>query len=233
MKTTIRLLCSSLALLTACGGGDGGEDPQPQPVAPPQAATLIFPENNTTCFEGEVLSPTQSRVTFRWNDSPQTDSYELRVRNLNTNAESSQNASTNEATLALARGTPYQWFVVSKAAGTNQTATSATWRFYNEGPGIANYAPFPAEAVYPARGAHISGAGSLTLEWEGSDADGDIADYEVFFGTAPEASVSAGTTADTTLEVTVSAGQTYFWKVVTRDTAGNNSESEIFEFLVQ
>lgn len=233
MKTLTRLLSSSLALLAACGGGDGGDDPQPQPVPAPQATTLIFPDNNSTCFEGEVVSPTQSRVTFRWNESEHTDTYELIVRNLSTNTESTQNPSINEATLTLTRGAPYQWYVISRSLGTTQTATSATWRFYNEGPGITNYAPFPAEAVYPARGAFISVPGSLTLEWAGADADGDIAGYEVFFGTSPEADTPSGTTTETTLEVNVSAGQTYYWKVLTRDTAGNSSESEIFEFLVQ
>ena len=233
MKIITRLLCGSLAFLTACGGGDGGEDPQPREVPPPQAATLIFPENNTTCFEGEVLSPTQSRLTFRWNESENTDSYQLFVRNLSTNIELTQNPSTNEATLTLPRGTPFQWYVVSKSASINQTATSATWRFYNEGPGIANYAPFPAEAVFPERGAYISAPGPLTLEWDGADADDDISEYEVFFGTAPEANTSVGTTASMFLDVTVSAGQTYYWKVLTRDTAGNSSESEIFEFRVQ
>ena len=233
MKTIARLLSASLALLTACGGGDGGEDPQPQQVPPPQAATLIFPENNTTCFEGEAISPSISRVTFRWNESEHTDTYELHVRNLNTNMESSQNPSINEATLTLPRGTPFQWYVISRSLSNNQTATSATWRFYNEGPGITNYAPFPAEAVYPDRGAYIGVPGSLTLEWAGADADGDISAYEVFFGTAPEADTAAGTTSETTLTVNVSAGQTYYWKVLTRDTAGNSSESEIFEFRVQ
>ena len=233
MKTIARLLSASLALLTACGGGDGGEDPQPQQVPPPQAATLIFPENNTTCFEGEVISPSINRATFRWNESEHTDTYELHVRNLNTNTESSQNPSINEATLTLPRGTAFQWFVISRSLSNNQTATSATWRFYNEGPGITNYAPFPAEAVYPQRGAFINVAGSLTLEWAGADADGDISAYEVFFGTAPEADTAAGTTSETTLTVNVSAGQTYYWKVLTRDTAGNSSESEVFEIRVQ
>lgn len=233
MKAITRLLSGSLGLLMACSGGDGGGDPQPQPVPSPQAATLIFPDNNSTCFEGEIISATQSRVTFRWNESQHTDSYQLVVRNLNTNAESTQNPGTNEATLTLPRGMPFQWYVISRAAGTNQTATSATWRFYNEGPGITNYAPFPAEAVYPERGALISASGSLTLEWAGTDVDGDIAGYEVFLGTTPEADAPAGATAQPFLEVSVSAGQTYYWKVVTRDAGGNSSESEIFEFRVQ
>ena len=173
MKTLSRLLSGCLSLLMACSGGDGGEDPPPKTLPPPQAATLIFPENNSTCFEGEILSPSQSRVTFQWNEPEHTDNYLLVVKNLSTNTESNQTPSTNQATLTLSRGTPYQWYVVSRAQGTTQTATSATWRFYNEGPGITNYAPFPAEPVYPGRGAHIRASGPLGLEWTGADADGD------------------------------------------------------------
>ncbi len=227
-----------MAALMACsnGGDDPGPDPDPDPdpVAAPSAATLVFPDNNSECNEGEILNDTQSQVLFQWNNSQNTDSYEVNLRDLSNNNTSRTVSNTNSVAITLKRGNPYEWFVVSRASGTNQTANSASWKFYNEGPGITNYAPFPATAVSPARGASITSSGTVTLEWEGSDVDNDLEEYEVYFGTNPEADTLLGTLADNTLETDVTTGQgiVYYWRILSRDSAGNTSFSEIFEFRV-
>lgn len=227
-----------MAALMACsnGGDDPGPDPDPDPdpVAAPSAATLVFPDNNSECNEGEILNDTQSQVLFQWNNSQNTDSYEVNLRDLSNNNTSRTVSNTNSVAITLKRGNPYEWFVVSRASGTNQTANSASWKFYNEGPGITNYAPFPAVAVSPPRGASITSSGTVTLEWEGSDVDNDLEEYEVYFGTNPEADTLLGTLADNTLETDVTTGQgiVYYWRILSRDSAGNTSFSEIFEFRV-
>ena len=227
-----------MAALMACssGGDDPGPDPDPEPVqvAVPSAATLVFPDNNSECNEGVVINDTQSQVLFQWNSSQNTDSYEVNLKDLNTNNSSRTVSNTNSLNITLLRGNPYEWFVVSRANGTNETTSSATWRFYNEGPGVANYAPFPAVAVSPPRGATITSTGTVSLEWEGSDVDNDLVEYEVYFGTNTEADTLLETLADNTLETTVTTGQgiVYYWRVLSRDSAGNTSFSEIFEFRV-
>ena len=226
-------LLSAFALLS-CGGGDSApEPPPPVVITPPSAAALIFPDNNTECNEGTVLNANQSSVTFRWTDAQNTDTYELNLRNLSNNNTARTNASVNSAEITLLRGTPYEWFVVSRANGTNETATSPTWKFYNEGPGVENYAPFPAEVVSPARGTTVAATGSITLEWSGSDVDNDLSDFEVFFGTDPSALVSIGTTTESTLDTSIDTGTVYYWRVISQDSQGNTSQSEIFEFRVQ
>ena len=226
----------ALALTASCGGsGEGGGDPDPEPipVPAPSAATLVFPADNTECNEGEILSDTQSRVLFQWNASQNTDSYQVNLINLNTNSTALTNSTTNEAEITLLRGVPYEWFVVSRANGTNETATSAAWRFYNAGAGITNYAPFPAEAVSPGRGATISTASTVTLEWTGNDIDNDIVSYNLYFGTAdPPALLETGITT-TSFEVSVASGLTYYWQVETVDSAGNQTLSELFNFRVE
>jgi hypothetical protein len=219
-------------LIISCGGS-GGSDPEPEPpvvIPPPSAATLIFPDNNTECNEGTVISDNQSSVTFRWTDAQNADSYQLTVRNLNNNTSASSTANSNSATVTLLRGTPYEWFVVSRAVGTNETGTSSTWRFYNQGPGIENYAPFPASVVAPARGSTVGAGANITLEWEGGDIDNDILEYEVYLDNNETPVTLAGTTSDTSLEVSLTSGLTYYWQVITRDQEGNTSRSEIFEF---
>ncbi len=225
----------TLSVMISCGGGGDDSPPPtpPDPVADPKATTLVFPENNTECNEGVVVDDTRSRVTFRWNQADDTDNYEVNVRNLNTNNTSTSRVPGTEVEIQIDRGTPYEWYVVSTAMGTNVTAESAKFKFYNQGPGITNYAPFPAEAVSPARGATVSStSGMITLEWTGSDIDDDITEYEVFFGTDPNPAASIGTATETTFDATVMADTTYYWRVVSTDSQGNTSQSEIFEFKV-
>ena len=220
--------------ITACGGSDSNDpapDPDPDPVAAPLATTLVFPDNNTECNEGVVVNETQSTVTFDWNASQNTDSYEVNLRNLNTNTSTKTNSNTNSADITLERGVPYEWFVVSKANGTNETASSSIWKFYNQGPGVENYAPFPAEALNPGRGETINNSGTVQLEWSGSDVDNDITEYDVLFGTDSDPSDLLGTTSDSFIDATIATG-VYYWRVISKDSQGNSSESEIFEFSV-
>lgn len=229
------LLAATLAYACSSSGGDGPDpnpNPDPEPVSAPSAATLVFPEDDSECTEGEILSEGTSRVDFMWNASQNTDSYEVNLTDLNTGSTSTFSSSTNNQLINLIRGNPYEWSVTSKRNGTNATATSQVWRFYNAGPGVANYAPFPAEAVNPARGANIDPVTSVTLEWNATDVDEDIVDYDVYIGTMPDALQLLDTTTANTLDADVSSGTTYYWQVVTWDSAGNTSSSEIFEFRI-
>jgi hypothetical protein len=227
----------ALLLLIACGGSDSSTDDTPPPpaVAAPSAATLVFPADNTECNEGVISSTdeTKSAVTFQWNASENTDTYEVNLRNINTNTSTKSNSTTNDATITIDRGTPYEWFVVSKANGTNETASSAKAKFYNQGPGIENYAPFPAEAINPARGATIASATSVNLQWAASDIDDDIVGYTVFFGTETNPTTELGTTEASNLDAPITSGTIYYWSVITTDSQNNTSTSEIFEFAVE
>jgi len=209
------------------------KNPDPVSQGDPSATNLVFPDNNLECTEGTVVSDTQSTVIFQWQASANTDSYEVNLKNLNTNSSSSINSNTNEASITLGRGVPYEWFVVSKSNGSNATAQSDTWRFYNAGGGVANYAPFPASAVSPTRGQTVSASGSIDLEWEGNDVDNDLTEFEVFFSTTNNPTTSLGTTAQSSISATISSGTTYYWRVISKDAAGNTSESDVFDFKVQ
>ncbi|NER11746.1 hypothetical protein SAMN06265375_1054 [Muriicola jejuensis] len=235
MRYEVPILGILMLALVSCGGSGNG-DPEPEPpvlVTPPSAATLIFPDNNTECNEGVVVNATQSTVTFRWTEAQNADTYELNVRNLDNNNTARSNVSTNSTDLTLLRGVPYEWFVISRANGTNETATSATWRFYNQGAGVENYAPFPAEVVSPERGSTVAATGNVSLVWAGSDVDNDLVDFEVFFGTDTAALASQGTTTESTFVATIDAGTIYYWRVLSRDSQSNTSLSEVFEFRVQ
>jgi hypothetical protein len=231
------VLASGVYLLASCSGGGDGDttaEPrsEPEPVQVPSAASLIFPTNNSECNEGEIISNSQSRVLFQWNASRNTDNYQVNLTNLNTNSTSRIPSREPEAEITLLRGVPYEWFVVSLANGTNETASSPVWRFYNAGPGISNYAPFPAVALAPSRGATIPAAESVTLEWAASDIDDDISSYDLYFGTEDPPALLQEGLVETSFEAVITSGQTYYWEVETIDEAGNRTRSERFNFRV-
>ena len=51
---------------------------------PPVAAILVFPNKDSECTTGRDLNETTSEIEFKWMASDHTESYELRVTNLNT-----------------------------------------------------------------------------------------------------------------------------------------------------
>ncbi|RLD28452.1 MAG: hypothetical protein DRI75_06615 [Bacteroidetes bacterium] len=225
----------TLALLFNCSGGDddGGNTTPPPAPEPPTVATLTFPDNNQECNQGVEVNATQSSVTFTWTASQNTNTYDLVLKNLETNNSLTYNSNTNQIEITLLKGTPYSWYVVSKSNSVTQTATSATWKFYNAGDPVQSFAPFPADLVAPTMGANLTGVSIVTLEWAGSDIDNDISGYDIYFDTtSPPTTQLGGTQTQNTIEATVTAGNAYYWRVITTDNEGNNSESEIFEFRV-
>lgn len=215
-----------LALGLGCSD-DEGED-----LLKPGKAALLFPENNKECIEGTIVGDTQSEVVFRWSASLNTDSYELKITNLDSGSKQSVTSSTTEAKATLQRGEAYSWEVLSKSKNSSGTGQSETWTFYNAGPPIENHVPFPASLVSPSMGAKVN-EGNVTLKWSGSDPDDDIASYEVYLDLVNPPVNLAGTPNTNQMDVNVSKDNEYFWQVVSIDAIGNESTSEVFSFLAE
>lgn len=236
-KPFIYLIVVSICFpfIFGCSSG-GGDNPNPGPdpviIDPPGAASLIFPNENSECNEGTNATSTESDVTFDWNDATNTDSYQLYLKNLDTQTSSNYTSSNSQLTLTILRGTPYSWYVVSKNSGT-KTAQSTTWKFYNAGDAVSSHAPFPAELVSPDMGISLSAStNSVILQWKGSDIDNDIVSYDALFGTANPPTNNQGTTTETNVSVNVTSGTTYYWRILTTDSQNNTSESEVFQFKI-
>jgi len=226
------ILLTIVFTLTACGGKKNN----PPPDVTPAVALLSSPAQNEVCTTGTVISATQSSVTFTWEAAANASSYDLTLKNLLTAATETHNTSQTQLTLTLARNTPYSWFIVSKSTQTSATAQSDTWKFYNSGPGIITYAPFPAQIVAPTFGQIVTAAsGTVNLSWKGSSVTpGDIINYDVYFGTTNSPALLAGAvTASFDNNVAVTSGTTYYWKVITRDMQGNTSDSGLSQFTVK
>jgi predicted small lipoprotein YifL len=229
----LTLILFGTFILTACG--NKGEV-KPDEVAPPPAeAVLVAPAQNEVCTQGTVISATQSTVQLKWNAAKATDSYEITIKNLEKGTTVTQTTTTTQFDVTMDRNTPYSWFVTSKSAATTATAKSAVWKFYNSGPGIVNYAPFPAEPVNPAAGQNVAAVdGKVNLTWTGADADNDISGYDIYLGTSVTSIplVKSNITDMFLNGNAVISGATYYWRVVTRDSKGNTSDSGVLSFKV-
>jgi len=232
MKSGSLIILFIALVLVSCGGGKKNN---PTPVLPPVKASLTFPAQNAVCTTGTIVSPTESSITFTWNASDNTASYEFNLKNLLSSVTSTQTTSDTKLTLTLARNTPYSWYIVSKSDKTVTTAQSDTWKFYNSGPGVVTYAPYPAEINSPSFGQMISAvSGAINLSWTGSAVDNStIANYDIYFGTSATPPLFKSNVSDSFLNgVTVTSGTTYYWKVITRDISGNTSDSGLYQFIV-
>jgi hypothetical protein len=200
---------------------------------PPDKALLIEPAQNTVCANGKVISSSQVSISFYWNISPSTDYYELYIKNLSTGTTIFRTVTGNLYSEALTPNTPYSWYVVSKSKLLTSTATSDTWKFYVAG-SSTTYSPFPAAVVSPIIDqAYSAGTSAVNLQWMGSDVDGDIVSYDVYLGTTTTPALfKADVTGMSLNNVAVATGKSYYWKVVTKDTKGNTSDSELFRFKV-
>ncbi|MCO5948695.1 hypothetical protein [Mucilaginibacter flavidus] len=220
-----------VVIISGCGSHKSGD---PKPLAqPPVAALLVFPELNALCISGTITSSTESSVQLKWNPSANTDSYDVSIKNLLTQSTETHNTTQTQLNVSLLQNTPYSWQVISKSNANSSTATSDSWKFYNSGQGVVSYAPFPADGLTPALGQFVtvSASGQISLSWHGSDADNDIVNYDIYFGTDPNPPVIKQGSSTTSLDGVAAASKTkYYWKVVTFDSHGNSSTSDIVQF---
>ena len=210
--------------------------PAPTPQVPtPGKSSLSAPENNEVCYEGEEVDDTNSEVTFSWDASSDTDSYDLVITNQETSQSQTESGITSTSkAVTLATDVSYSWKIVSKANDTSDTTDSDTWQFYLAGDGQENYAPFPATILSPNSGAAVdANNGSITLSWEGNDPDeGDNLTYTIYFDQVDGLQDPIEEdSSETELEVSVESGTTYYWRVKTSD-GKSSSFTLVYSFIV-
>jgi len=234
MKKAIILLAITFISLSACSKDSGGNEPAEVVIPPPTVAVLTFPANNEPCLETTSVNDTQSSITFRWNAGQNVTSYDLRLVNLSNNNSNVYNSTTNDKTLTLEHDEPYSWKIISNGQSGSQPVESDTWKFYLAGPAQINFAPFPAELTSPVSGSTVTPSdGLVQVQWTCTDADNDIAQYEVYLD-ATDGSTLVHTidfeSTTTSVDVNVENNIIYFWKVITTDAEGNQSNSGVYSF---
>ncbi|WP_291960868.1 hypothetical protein [Maribacter sp.] len=191
--------------------------------------TLIFPENDSECTEGVIVSETQSELVFKWEDNNDNGPYTVHLTNLLSSQTEFILSDATEVAITLDRGVAYSWYVTGKV-----NSSSEIWTFYNEGPGLESTIPYPATAISPVSGATISQTSTtVNLIWASEDPDNDIISYDLFFGEVKDPELYGTDLTETRFnDIPVEAGKVYYWKVVTKDSVGNESTSEVFNFSV-
>ena len=216
-----------LFILIGCSGSSGGgETPEPPPPPPaPTVAVLKTPAQNSECLDGE-------NVEFSWNSSQNTDSYTIVVKNLLTTAQISQTTTSTSVTIKLDVGQPYSWFITSSSSVSSQTASTTKWKFYLKGDPTSNYAPFPADLISPKSESNVN-VGNVKFEWNGSDVDeNDTLKFDLYVDSEnpPTTRVKSNLTSNSS-NLNLDSG-TYYWKVITKDDSGSNSDSGVSMFKV-
>ncbi|WP_282050976.1 hypothetical protein [Maribacter aquivivus] len=191
--------------------------------------TLIFPEDDSECTEGIIVSDTQSELVFEWSDENDNSPYIVHLTNLVSSQTELIESNDTDVAIILDRGVAYSWYVTGKI-----NSSSEIWSFYNEGPGLESTIPYPAIAISPVSGASISQTSTtVNLIWKSEDPDNDIISYDLFFGEAKDPQLYGTDVTDTRFnDIPVEAGKTYYWKIITKDSIGNESTSEVFTFSV-
>jgi hypothetical protein len=233
-KIKIQSIAGLFAGLILIGCGGKGDEPVPIPVPVPGTTTLSLPVNNTACLQGTSASGTTASVSFSWRSATNAVSYQLVIKNLNTQASDTYTTKDTLYTASLAINAPYSWTIT--ATNVSGKTNSDSWKFYLSGAASSSYAPFAADLTSPASGATIASNGvasvQVTFQWTGSDPDNDIATYSLYLdNTTATTQVIASQTASTATQ-TLTSGKTYYWKVVTTDKVGNTSVSTINSFRI-
>ena len=72
----------------------------------------------------------------------------------------------------------------------------------------------------------------ITLQWNGNDVDNDITAYDIYFSSSNPPILDVSSITENELTVSVSPGTIYYWKVLTYDSAGNSSDSGVYQFRI-
>lgn len=222
-------LCCAVLLLSIACNSEVESIEEVNTATPPGISTLIYPENNTECNEGNIISETENEVLFQWMESTNTNSYILTLTNLNEGTSREIKTISNEFLIRMKRGAPYAWSVKSENYESSKTVSSETWKFYNAGLPVKSHPPFPAEAISPQIGIHTN-AGATVLQWQATDIDNDIVSYTILCDTANPPVEQLGKTSATSMVKNTEPETVYYWKIITQDALQNISDSPIFEF---
>lgn len=233
----MRKLLTIIAIgIMVAGCGKGSKDTVTPPAPSPGKASLLFPAKDELCNQGTIISSTQNKVVLKWSSAANADSYSISYTNLLTQIRTLLTSTQNQLEVTLDRNTPYAWYVTALSSkNTAVTTQSDTWKFYNSGPGITSYAPFPAEAVSPTMGATVSVGAQLTcnITWKANDVDNDIVNFDVYLDDKVSPVLYASKITNAFVQnFPVKKGITYYWKIATRDAKGNISYSDTYQFTV-
>lgn len=203
----------------------------------PEDVVLISPLKNQVCKLGVKHDRNTSRLLFQWERAKNAQVYDLIVINLETgeNFITYTDIFDNFKEIVLDNDIPYSWKVIAKNINTPKTGESEVWKFYFVGEPRSNYLPFPANIISPNSSETVTATnGKVTLNWQGSDPDFDDLTFTVYIDTVDGKQPTIDelkNLSESKVDVSVNAGQTYFWRVLSHD-GFSSTFSQVFSFTV-
>ncbi|MBI4902483.1 MAG: hypothetical protein HY820_02535 [Acidobacteria bacterium] len=168
----------------------------------PGAPSLVSPSNGAT---GVGTSSALS-----WSSGSGATSYDVYIGTTNPPPYVANTAGLSYSP-SLSAATTYYWKVVSKSG--SGSATSAVWSFTT-----ASGFPAAPTLVSPANGA-TGVSTSASLSWNSASG---ATSYDVYFGTTASPP-NVGNTGGLSYAPSMSAGTTYYWKIVAKNSSGTTS----------
>ena len=205
-------------------------------ILEPDPVFLISPNNQDNCSSSIIIDEINSQVDFSWSKSLNTDQYEIVVENQSNNLQLKKISLENSTSLILDRGVNYSWWVISRLNKSSITAKSLIWQFYLEGPSIVEHIPFSAVLLAPQNEEEINlnDQNKYMFKWSGSDLDDDIDFYDLYIGNnVDEIEIIKNNIKSQEIELELQKQKTYYWKILSTDSKGNSSSSQIYSFYTQ
>jgi hypothetical protein len=184
-------------------------------------AVIIFnPSQSATLQPPVLVSPVNgatgvstSGLSLQWNASAAATSYDVHAGSSNPPPYISNTTSTSVSLSGVSAGTTYYWKIVARNSAA--TAASAVWSFTTSGG-----APAAPTLLSPTNGATGQATGT-SLSWNSA---AGATSYDVHLGTSNPPSYLTNT-GGTSYSPTLSAGVTYYWKIVARNGSGTTSSA--------
>ncbi len=187
------------------------------PYPSPEKPVLTYPANNSKDIP-------VGNITLKWESKESNLTYRVEFDGKTyTTTNKIYTVSANE------RGKTYSWKVVAvNEFGKETTSDEHSFRTMD------NRAPSTPSNPGPSDKATNQPL-TVTLSWDCSDPDGDALTHDVYFGTSsnPTAKASTNQSGKTLSKGNLSAGTTYYWKVVAKDSKGGTIEGPVWSFTTQ
>lgn len=194
----------------------------------PSAFDLLTLEDNS---ENASLTP-----SFTWMEAkdPEDDqvSYDFLLstdESAETVIETGLSTPTYTITEALLNNTTYYWKVIANDQGGNTTLSNQVFSFTT----MANAPPSDFDLLEPTDGA--TGLSLVpTFTWQAA-MDDEPVNYDLYLSRDADPLIFAEDISETTytLSENLFLNQTYYWKVVAKDGAGNSTSSAVSSFTVK
>ncbi|MBM7559998.1 fibronectin type III domain-containing protein [Marinitoga litoralis] len=191
---------------------------------PPLKPYNPYPQNNS-----EI---TLSNITLSWESSdPDGDTvyYDVYFGDKLTQELIAQKLTKKEYTISnLIEGT-YYWYVKAYDDKGN-ISKSDLWVFTVKKISGENNPPLKPTLLEPANNSENIPI-NVNLKWSCSDPDGDTLTYDIYIEKEPILSIPKEINyTQTSYNIILEPGQTYYWKIVAKDGKGGEKSSDIYSF---